>query len=208
MRILVTAGPTREHFDPVRFISNGSSGRMGYAIAGAAAQRGHDVLLITGPTNLTPPQVELVRVTTAQQMFHEATTRFDGCDAAIMVAAVTDWRPKVRHASKPPKLETNLNVELEATPDICAALGREKGNRIVIGFALQDVDAHARAEAKMRAKHCDAIVLNRMEAMHGASSTFEIKVEDQSWREPVTLDKTQGGRVVVELAEELAGTDR
>ncbi len=177
---------------------------MGYAIAAAAAQRGHDVLLITGPTQLTPPQVELVRVTTAQQMFHEATTRFESCDAAIMAAAVTDWRPKVRHASKPPKRETELNVELEPTPDICAALGREKGNRIVIGFALQDVDAHAKAEAKMRAKHCDAIVLNRLEAMQGSSSTLEIKIEGQTWREPVTLDKTQGGQVIVELVEELA----
>jgi phosphopantothenoylcysteine decarboxylase/phosphopantothenate--cysteine ligase len=204
LRILVTAGPTREHFDPVRFISNGSTGQMGYAIAAAAAQRGHEVVLITGPVQLTPPQVDLVRVTSAQQMYHEATTRFDACDAAIMAAAVTDWRPKVRHAGKSPKTETNLNVELEPTPDICAALGREKGSRIVIGFALQDVDAHHKAEEKMRAKYCNAIVLNRLEAMQNASSTIEIKVEGQTWREPVTLDKSQSGRVVVELVEELS----
>lgn len=177
---------------------------MGHAIAAAAAQRGHEVVLITGPTQITPPQVDLVRVTSAQQMYHEATTRFADCDAAIMAAAVTDWRPKVRHASKPPKSETNLNVELEPTPDICAALGREKGDRIVIGFALQDVDAHNKAEEKMRAKHCNAIVMNRIEAMQSAASTIEIKVEGQPWREPVSLDKSQSGRLVVELVEELA----
>ncbi len=204
MRILITAGPTREHFDPVRFISNGSTGQMGYAIAAAAAQRGHEVILITGPTQITPPQVDLVRVTSAQQMYREATTRFSDCDAAIMAAAVTDWRPKVRHASKPPKSESELNIELEPTPDICAALGKEKGDRVVIGFALQDVDAHAKAEEKMQAKRCNAIVMNRIEAMQSAASTTEIKVEGQPWREPVTLDKTQSGKIVVELAEELA----
>ncbi|HNO77093.1 MAG TPA: phosphopantothenoylcysteine decarboxylase [Phycisphaerae bacterium] len=203
MRILVTAGPTREHFDPVRFISNGSTGQMGYAIAAAAAQRGHEVVLITGPTQITPPQVDLIRVTSAQQMYHEATTHFDGCDAAIMAAAVTDWRPKVRHASKPPKTESELTVELEPTPDICAALGKVKGDRIVIGFALQDVDAHNKAEEKMRAKNCNAIVMNRIEAMQSASSTIEIKVEGQPWRESITLDKTQSSRVIVELVEEL-----
>jgi len=177
---------------------------MGYAIAAAAAQRGHEVMLITGPTQITPPQVDLISVTSAQQMYHEATTRFDGCDAAIMAAAVTDWRPKVRHATKPPKSETNLSVELEPTPDICAALGGVKGDRIVIGFALQDVDAHNKAEEKMRVKHCDAIVLNRLEAMQNASSTIEIKVDGKLWREPMTLDKAQSSRVIIELIEELA----
>ncbi len=177
---------------------------MGYAIAAAAAQRGHEVVLITGPTQITPPQVDLVRVTTAQQMYHEATTRFAECDAAIMAAAVTDWRPKVRHASKPPKSESELTVELEPTPDICAALGKVKDHRIVIGFALQDVDAHRKAEEKLRAKGCNAIVMNRIEAMQSAASTIEIKVEGQPWREAVTLDKTQSGRVIVELVEELS----
>jgi len=177
---------------------------MGYAIAEAAHQRGYDVVLISGPVCLPPPEVQVIHVTSAQQMHDEAIRQFASCDAAVMAAAVSDWRPVVCHARKPAKDEMSPTIEMEPTPDICAALGRQKGKRIVIGFALQDQNAQAKAEEKMHRKQCDAIVMNRLEAMEDSSSTIEIKVEGEPWRDPVTLDKKQSGQAIVDLVEELA----
>jgi len=203
VRILVTAGPTREYFDTVRFISNASTGRMGYAIAAAAADRGHQMVLVSGPVVLPAPPVEVVRVTTAAEMLAACEEAFAACDAAVMAAAVSDWRPAVREDHKAAKQTSCHTVELEPTPDICAALGAVKGRRVLVGFAVQDCEPHRRAEQKMVRKRCDAIVLNSPETMGSEKARVEVKLADEPWSEPVTAGKGEIGRLVVELVERL-----
>lgn len=204
MRILVTAGPTREFFDSVRFISNPSSGRMGYAIAAAAASRGHDVLLVSGPVELPDPAgVEVRRVVSAREMFAAATARFDECHAAVMTAAVCDYRPARCRAHKLKKQNRPRTIRLQPTPDVCAHLGAAKGSRVVIGFAMEDHDHRQNAERKLRRKRCDAIVLNGIANV--ASETAEINILrfDTGWSGPFTGAKDQIGVTVVRLVEEL-----
>ena len=161
LHIVVTAGPTREHFDPVRFLSNPSTGKMGYAIAEAAAQRGHRVTLISGPVDLLPPDgTETIRVTTAAEMAKATKQAFRDADAAFLTAAVCDYRPRRQARRKLAKKARSKSVVLVPTEDIAAALGRNKGRRITIAFALEDHNGRANAERKMRRKNCDAIVLN------------------------------------------------
>ncbi|HWG38501.1 MAG TPA: bifunctional phosphopantothenoylcysteine decarboxylase/phosphopantothenate--cysteine ligase CoaBC [Terriglobales bacterium] len=164
-RILVTAGPTREALDPVRFLSNRSSGKMGFALAQAARRRGAQVRLIAGPTALTAPAgVEVVHVTTAAQMAEAALAFFPACDFAIMAAAVADYRPKHISAEKLKKSGAGLHLELEPTPDILAELGRRKGRQVLIGFAAETDAARGLeyARAKLAAKRADLIVLNHV----------------------------------------------
>jgi phosphopantothenoylcysteine decarboxylase/phosphopantothenate--cysteine ligase len=204
MKLLITAGPTREYFDPIRFITNASSGQMGYAIATAAIHRGHAVHLVSGPVALTAPQgAEMTRVETAEEMLEASLAAFCDCDAAVMTAAVSDWRPVVRHATKLPKVTVEHPVAFEPTPDICARLGAEKQHRVVIGFAVQDADPHARAEAKLHRKHCDAIILNRPETLGSADATIEILVAGGSWQPPQRASKSETGDVIVRLCESL-----
>ena len=161
LRIVITAGPTREYLDTVRFISNPSSGKMGYAIARAAAMRGHAVTLVSGPVALRPPKgLTTIHVETGQEMAAAAKRAFLSADAAILCAAVCDYRPVKRSDRKLPKSRDGLTLRLETTEDIAAALGRIKGRRVTIGFALEDRDARAHALEKMRRKRFDAIVLN------------------------------------------------
>ena len=203
MRILITAGPTREYFDTVRFVSNGSTGKMGYAIAAAAAERGHEVLLVSGPVTLVPPPVEVVRVTSAEQMLEACCQAFEACDAAVMAAAVSDWRPTVCLDHKAVKQASPQRLELEPTPDICATLGERKGRRVLVGFAMQDQDHHRRAEDKMARKRCDAMVLTGPETMGKERAQVEIKVGAEPWTGPLAEGKEHIGRVVVELVERL-----
>ncbi len=204
MRILVTAGPTREFFDSVRYISNPSSGKMGYAIAGEAVRRGHPLVLVAGPVALLdPPGAEVVHVQSAQEMFDEATARFAACEAAIMTAAVCDYRPVRRLPHKLRKRPRVRPIQLVPTQDICAHLGRTKGNRVVVGFAMEDHDHHAHAEAKLRAKKCDAIVLNGLGNVGSDSAEIEILRVDSGWSGPVSGSKKQVACQVLDLIEEL-----
>ncbi len=204
MRILISAGPTREYFDPVRFISNGSSGKMGYSLASAACEKGHEVVLVSGPVSLVaPPDVELVRVTTAEEMLTACCEKFDSVDAAIMTAAVSDWRPAVRLKRKAPKQTSRHTVELEPTADICATLGATKGSRVLVGFAVQDEDRYERAEEKMVRKNCDAIVLNGPETLGSENASVEIKSVSLPWSDPVTGDKHYVARAIIEKVEDL-----
>ena len=132
MRLLLTAGPTREYLDPVRFLSNASSGKLGYAIAAAAAKRGHAVELISGPVELQPPRgVKVTHVVTSQEMFQAASSIFPRCDAAIMAAAVCDYRPAKRSTKKLKKTGDALTVTFRPTQDIAAHLGRRSEERRV-----------------------------------------------------------------------------
>jgi len=161
LRVLVTAGPTREHLDPVRFLSNPSSGRMGYALAEEAAARGARVMLVSGPTALEDPAgVAIERVTSAEEMLAVCRRRFETCDILVAVAAVADFRPLRRHREKRKKGSMERTLELEPTPDIVATLAAGKGDRFVVGFAAETNDLLASAAAKMERKRLDLIVAN------------------------------------------------
>jgi phosphopantothenoylcysteine decarboxylase/phosphopantothenate--cysteine ligase len=162
--ILITAGPTHEAIDPVRFIGNHSSGKMGYAIAQEFADRGAKVNLVSGPVNLqiNHPQINLIKVKSANEMYEQASELFVHCDIAVMSAAVADYRPKNISSSKIKKKDQSLHLDLEPTVDILKTLGERKENQFLVGFALETDNEQENAEKKLRQKNCDAIVLNSM----------------------------------------------
>jgi phosphopantothenoylcysteine decarboxylase/phosphopantothenate--cysteine ligase len=161
LRILVTAGPTREAIDPVRFISNRSSGKMGFAIADRARHRGAEVVLISGPTYCTPPAgVETVTIESAADMAREVRGRFDAADVVIKAAAVLDFTPKSPHDKKVKKEECADVIELSRTEDILASLGKDKGDKILVGFAAETHDLEKNAQSKLKVKNLDLIVAN------------------------------------------------
>ena len=164
-RILVTAGPTHEPIDAVRFIGNRSSGKMGYAVAREAAKRGAAVSLVSGPSPLAdPPGVEVVRVETAEEMRDAVLARFDEADAVVKAAAVADWRPKERTEGKLKKEAGAPELLLEPTPDILRELGEQKGDRVLVGFAAETEGLEAAGRSKLRAKGLDLIVVNEVGA--------------------------------------------
>lgn len=161
--VLVTAGPTHEAIDPVRFVGNRSSGRMGYAIAAAARARGAAVILVTGPSALTPPAgVETVRVRAATEMRDAVMARVDAVDAVVMSAAVADYRPETVAAAKLKKTADTLSIHLVKNPDILAELGahRSASRPMLVGFAVETNDLIAYAREKLARKRCDLIVAN------------------------------------------------
>lgn len=161
IRVLVTAGPTREYLDPVRFISNPSSGKMGYAIAAACAERGADVELVSGPVLLSPPPgVRLHRVETAQEMFEKVMELFPSCNIVFKAAAVGDYRPETYSPTKIKKDSERLILTLVKNPDILKELGRRKGDRILVGFAAETENIEEYARKKMQEKNLDFIVAN------------------------------------------------
>lgn len=158
--VLITAGPTREHLDPVRVLTNPSTGRMGFALAEAAFARGAEVTLITGPTELILPLgVAAHRVETTEEMQRAVQAMVKRADLLIMAAAPADYRPAARAATKRPRANGSFTIELEATPDILASLKRPK-RCVVVGFALETGDGLRRARAKLRDKDLDYIILN------------------------------------------------
>lgn len=164
MKILITAGPTRENIDPVRFITNRSTGKMGYALAEAAYEADHEVTLVSGPVNLTAPEgVQLVSVESASDMAEAAHKASMDADIIIMSAAVADYRPKEISSSKIKKSDANLFIELERTEDIAASLGKnKKPGQILVGFAAETNDLIANAEDKIRKKNLDWIIANEV----------------------------------------------
>ena len=161
MKVLVTAGPTLEDIDPVRFISNRSSGKMGYALAQAARLRGAQVFLISGPTHLTcPPGVELTRIRSAGEMRAAVLRLYPEMDIVVKAAAVTDYRPAQIHTNKVKKNETPTYLPLAPTEDILATLGQAKTHQVLIGFAAETDDLMVNARTKMGHKNLDLIVAN------------------------------------------------
>lgn len=165
-KILITAGPTYEEIDPVRFIGNRSSGKMGVALAEAILEQGGEVVLVLGPSALHPTAegLEVIRVESAQEMYDAALETFPSCQAGIMAAAVADYRPAQRADEKIKKKDDYMTIELVRNPDIAAALGRRKktGQRLV-GFALETTDGEANAQGKLLRKNLDFIVLNSLQ---------------------------------------------
>jgi len=159
--VLVTAGPTREPLDPVRFLSNRSSGKMGYAIAEAAAARGAHVILVSGPTALpAPPGVDMIHVETAEEMYQAVLAKLESARVVIKAAAVADYRPKRKADRKIKKDQAVPEFVLEPTPDILAELGKRKGKRILVGFAAETDDLVANARKKLQRKNLDLMVAN------------------------------------------------
>lgn len=168
LRVLVTAGPTREHFDPVRFLSNPSTGATGIALAREAHARGARVTLVLGPTHLAPPpDVETITVTTAQEMHAATMAHADDADLIIASAAVSDWRPAERSERKEKKRGKRADVRLVANPDIAADLGARKGKAFFLGFAAETHDHEAHGREKLARKRLDAIAVNDVSGRRG-----------------------------------------
>ena len=204
MRFLITAGGTREYIDPVRFISNASSGRMGYALARAALKAGHDVTLITAASGLrVPTGAKAVAVESAAEMFAAVKAHFGACDCLIMAAAVADYTPARPSKTKIKKADgrAGLTLQLKPTADILRWAGRHKSQgQIVVGFALEDKDLRSRAEEKLRDKHLDMIVANAPEAIGAERSEVQVKEAGGEW---TTIGGTKAtiAQRIIRLAE-------
>lgn len=167
-RVAITGGPTREPFDPIRFLSNASTGATAIALAREASLRGGDVTLLLGPTQLEPPPgVAVIRITTAEELHAAAQQHAAGADLVIASAAVADWRPAHASDSKLAKDGRELMVQLVPNPDVLATLGERKGSTFLVGFAAETGDHEARAREKLRRKHLDAIAVNDVRGERG-----------------------------------------
>lgn len=187
--VLITAGPTREKIDPVRYISNHSSGKMGYAIADEAKKQGAHVVLISGPVHLPAPAgIEVIRIESAEEMYNAVMNYYDSADVVIKTAAVADYRPKITFDHKVKKQEGDSNIELERTKDILFELGKRKKNQILVGFAAETDHIEEYATKKLNRKNADMIVANNVK-MEGAGFGTDTNI--------VTLFKRSG--MVTEL---------
>jgi len=210
MRILITAGGTREYIDPVRFISNASSGRMGYALAKAAIEAGHRVTMITTieKTNFKfqTSNSKLIIVQTAAQMFEAVKKLFEKCDCLIMAAAVADYTPARPAKTKIKKTGKALTIKLKPTADILKWAGKhKKKNQIVVGFALEDKAVRSRAEKKLKEKNLDIIIANTPAAIGTDKSTVQIKTPGSSWSTIENATKVTTAKSIIRLVEKLIG---
>lgn len=178
-KILLTSGPTRQYLDPVRYLTNASSGRMGRALAEAALAAGHEVVVVSGPVEIEyPAAARVMPVTSTEEMLDACRREFPNCDGLIGVAAPCDYRPMRIEEHKIAKTGAPLELHLIETPDIVATLGQEKADQgthqWLVGFALETDDRRFRALTKLIKKNCDLIVLNGPEAMNAATNNVEI----------------------------------
>jgi len=184
-RILITAGPTHEPIDPVRILTNRSSGKMGYALAKASHRRGAEVMLISGPTTLKPiPHINTVPVETSLEMKKAVLNHYKSCSIAIKAAAVADYRPIKSHRDKMKKRHKTFTLELERNPDILYQLGKNKGNRILVGFAAETKNIISQAKTKLDKKNLDLIVVNHARQKKGGfgSDRNEVTLIDYEGR--------------------------
>ena len=203
MHFLITAGPTRQYIDTVRFISNGSTGKMGYACAFEAVKRGHKVTVITGPVSLEKPKgVKVVKVVSTEEMATAVQERFSSCDCVIMTAAVCDYRPISRQKYKIQKTDEPMILRLDRTVDILAELGENKQQQILIGFAVQDKSARQNARRKLKEKNLDAIVLNSPEAIGADRNDACILQAGGKWQSFTNISKKALAGKVIKLAEQ------
>ncbi len=179
-RILITSGPTRQYLDPVRYLSNGSSGRMGRALVQAALDQGHEVIVVSGPVELEyPPAAQLIRVVSTEELLEACRGCFPRCEGMIAAAAPCDYRPLAVAPQKMAKTGQPLQLQLIETPDVVAAVGRTKrADQWIVGFALETADPRIRGLVKLEKKSCDLMVLNGPEAMHSLRN--EVEVIDRS----------------------------
>jgi phosphopantothenoylcysteine decarboxylase/phosphopantothenate--cysteine ligase len=208
LHVVVTAGPTREYVDPVRYISNVSSGKMGFEIAAEAARRGCKVTLVAGPVRLeTPSGVTRVDVESAREMLAAVRKAFRGADALVMAAAVADWRPARRLAGKWRKKDDGTDtavLELVKNPDVLATVARNKGRRVVVAFALETGDGERRARRKMARKNADFVVLNDASALNAERSSVTILGRDGSRRALARKPKREIAGALIALVAQRA----
>jgi phosphopantothenoylcysteine decarboxylase/phosphopantothenate--cysteine ligase len=203
--VLVTAGPTCEDLDPVRYLTNRSSGKMGYAVAEAAARRGAKVILVSGPTALeTPAGVRRVDVRTAERMHEAVTKEFAGCSIGIFAAAVADYRPVEKRAEKIKKTDGSLTVQLEPTVDVLQEMASAKGDKFIVGFAAETTDVGQNARKKLNAKNLDLIVANDVTAK-GAGFDHDTNVVSLHYRDgrDMALPKMSKAEVAQRVLDEI-----
>jgi phosphopantothenoylcysteine decarboxylase / phosphopantothenate---cysteine ligase len=203
--VLVTAGPTCEDLDPVRYLTNRSSGKMGYAVAQAAARRGAKVVLVSGPTALEAPAgVRRVDVRTAEQMHEAVTKEFAACSIGIFAAAVADYRPAEKHPEKIKKSDGSVTVHLEPTVDILQEMTSAKGDKFIVGFAAETADVAQNARKKLAAKNLDLIVANDVTA-EGAGFDHDTNVVSLYYRDgrDVALPKMSKAEVAQRVLDEI-----
>jgi len=204
MRILITAGGTREYIDQVRFITNASSGRMGYALAEAANQRGHKVTLISASYMQPPVGVEFVGVESAAEMFAAVKKFFGKCDCLIMAAAVADYTAVKKSKMKIKKSKKDLVIRLKPTVGILDWVRKQKREeQVVVGFALEDKDVRKRAERKLKEKNLDMIIANTPAAIGAEKSTVQIKTSQMKWLKVSQASKAAIAKKIISLSEEL-----
>jgi phosphopantothenoylcysteine decarboxylase / phosphopantothenate---cysteine ligase len=174
-RILITSGPTRQYLDPVRYLTNASSGRMGAALAEAAIAAGHQVVIVSGPVEVKyPVEAEVVPVVSTEDLLEICLKVFPECDGLIAAAAPCDYRPRTVAKHKIKKSSGELKLDLIETPDVVASLSKIKTNQWMVAFALETEDKHLRAMQKLERKSCDLIVVNGPEAVHALETSVEI----------------------------------
>jgi len=205
-KFLITAGPTREYIDSVRFISNPSTGKMGFALAEMAKKFGADVLLISGPTELIPPYgVETIEVVSAEEMHDVVLKHFDNADIIIMASAVADYTPSKKFERKIKKTSDEFELKLQRTPDILAELGRQKGDKILVGFALESDHLIENARKKIEGKNLDLIVANYIGEQTGfASDTNEVVLlyrDGNIENIPLMSKRELAGKIIRKIAE-------
>ena len=205
LHVVVTAGPTREYLDPVRYLSNESSGKMGFAIAAQAAKLGHKVTLVAGPVSLeTPSGVKRVDVVNARDMLEATRGAFRKADALYMAAAVADWRPARKLSGKWRKKDDGsdeASIALVKNPDVLATVAKNKGERIVVGFALETADGLRRAKRKLKRKGADYIVLNDASALNANCSSMTILDESGVVRRVANRSKARIALELISLIE-------
>lgn len=178
-RILITSGPTRQYLDPVRYLTNASSGRMGKALAEATLALGHEVVIVSGPVEVRyPAGARVVPVVSTEDMLAAAECEFEACDGLVGAAAPCDYRPVRVEDHKIAKNGQPVDLHLVETMDVVAMLGRRKGSRWVVGFALETEDARIRALAKLERKHCDLMISNRVGAINSPDNRVEVLTPD------------------------------
>ena len=205
MHFLITVGGTREYIDPVRFVSNASSGKTGHALACASLEAGHKVTVITTPTVQHPPNgAKIVKVETADQMFKAVKKHFPQCDCLIMAAAVADYTVVRPAKIKIEKTQKNMTIKLKQTIDILKWAGKhKKKNQKVIGFALDDKAIRTRADRKLKEKNLDMIIANTPAAIGSDKSTVQIKVPGHKWQKFPQAGKIAIARKIITMGENL-----
>jgi phosphopantothenoylcysteine decarboxylase / phosphopantothenate---cysteine ligase len=204
MHFLITAGGTREYIDPVRFISNASSGKMGYALALAATKAGHKVTLISASDLQPPVGVDFVGVDSAAEMFAAVKKSFAKCDCLIMAAAVADYTPIKKSKIKIKKSSKNLIIKLKPTTDILKWAGnRKRKNQIVVGFALEDKAVRTSAEKKLKEKNLDMIIANNPSAIGADENDVDIKVLNKNWLKIKRQSKPAVAKLIIRIIENI-----
>jgi phosphopantothenoylcysteine decarboxylase/phosphopantothenate--cysteine ligase len=202
-RILITSGPTRQYLDPVRYLTNASSGRMGAALASAVIEAGHKVMIVSGPVDVEyPAAAEVVPVVSTEDMLEASLEVFPTCDGLIGVAAPCDYRPVVVASQKIRRTGDPLTLHLVETPDVVAMLGSVKGSQWMVGFALETEDERMRAMQKLERKSCDLIVVNGPGAMHAVDTQVEVISPEGDVLAAFSGSKQQVGKDIFRVIEE------